>query len=521
MNQQVRHIHMVAICGIGMGSLAGLLKSAGYHVTGSDENVYPPMSHQLADLQIPVSIGFNAANLEPRPDLVIIGNAAKPGNPEVEAVLAQGLPHMSFPEALAEYFICDRESLVVTGTHGKTTSTSMLSWVLESAGRSPSFMVGGVAKNFEKSFKTGEGRHFVVEGDEYQTAFFHKVPKFHYYRAKMAVINSMEFDHGDIFTDLAHIQETFRTHLIDRLPADGFLAVCTDYPAVKPLLTNVPCAVETYGLKTGASWLASDIVIGEEGTSFTVTHEGKLFGRFLLPMAGRHNVQNALGVIAICNRIGLGSDEIATGLASYEGVKRRQEIRGVVDDIIVMDDFAHHPTKVRETVKAVKARYPRRTVWAVWEPRTASSRRDFFQKDYVKSFDAADRVVVADVFLPEAIEPDRLFSSHRLVDDLVAAGKKAGFYPDADAIVEMMRREAQPGDVVLVMSNGAFGNIHDKLLRAFDERLSGEIAPVEDSGVHQTAREAVATQVSMKAEQADTEFRAPVLTLRAAPQPAV
>lgn len=290
---------------------------------------------------------------------------------------------------------------------------------------------------------------------------------------------------------------------------------------MKPLLTDVPCEHVTYGLKTGADWLASDIVIDEEGTTFTVTRHGKLFGRFLLPLAGRHNVQNALGVIVLCNRIGLSQDEIARGLASYEGVKRRQEVRGVVDDIIVMDDFAHHPTKVRETVKAVKARYPRRTVWAVWEPRTASSRRDFFQKDYVKSFDAADRVVVADVFLPEAIEPDRLFNSRRLVDDLVAHGKKASFFPNADAIVDMMRREAHPGDVVLVMSNGAFDNIHEKLLRVFDERQSGELSPLEDSGVHRAARRAaLEAQACAKVEQADTaEFLTPLMQLR--PQPAV
>jgi UDP-N-acetylmuramate: L-alanyl-gamma-D-glutamyl-meso-diaminopimelate ligase len=397
----------------------------------------------------------------------------------------------------------------------------MLAWVLESAGRSPSLMVGGVAKNFEKSFKTGEGRHFVVEGDEYQTAFFHKVPKFHYYRAKMAVINSMEFDHGDIYRDIGHIQETFRKHLIERLPEDGFLAVCTDFPAVKPLLDSVPCDCETYGLKTGANWLATDINIDEEGTSFTVVHDGKVFGRFLLPLAGRHNVQNALGVIAICNRVGLRADEIANGLSTYEGVKRRQEVRGVVDDVIVMDDFAHHPTKVRETVKAVKARYPRRTVWAVWEPRTASSRRDFFQKDYVKSFDAADRVVVADVFLPELIEPGRLFDSKRLTDDLTAAGKKAYFLPTADAIVDMLRREAHPGDVILVMSNGAFDNIHEKLLRAFDERSSIELAPVEVNGNGHGGRNGTLTDVGMRRqEQVEPEYRgAPLLGLRA--QPAV
>ena len=481
MDRQVRHIHMVAICGIGMGSLAGLLKTAGYHVTGSDQNIYPPMSNQLADLCIPVTNGFSVDNLNPAPDLVIIGNAAKLGNVEVQAVLERKIPHMSFPEALAHYFIRDRESLVVTGTHGKTTSTSMLAWVMESAGLSPSLMVGGVAKNFEKSFKSGEGRHFVVEGDEYHTAFFHRVPKFHYYRARMAVINSMEFDHGDIYHDIAHIQDTFKTHLIERMPEDGFLAVCTDYPAAIPLLDSIRCTYETYGLKTGARWLASDISIGEEGTTFTVTFDGTLFGRFCLPMAGNHNVQNALGVITICHRLGLSQETIARGLSTFLGVKRRQEIRGVADDIIVMDDFAHHPTKVRETVNAVKARYPRRRVWAVWEPRTQSSRRDFFQKEYTHSFGAADRVVVADVFCPELIEPDRLFDSKRLVADLRAAGKQADFLLNADAIVEMLSREARPSDVILVMSNGAFDNIHNKLLTVFEQRAR-EVArrPVEE-----------------------------------------
>lgn len=523
MNHKVRHIHMVAICGIGMGSLAGLLKTAGYHVTGSDENVYPPMSHQLAELQIPISTGYGVENLTPRPDLVIIGNAAKPGNPEVQAILESGMPHMSFPEALAEFFIQERESLVITGTHGKTTSTSMLAWLLESAGRSPSLMVGGVAKNFDKSFKTGDGKHFVVEGDEYQTAFFHKVPKFHYYRAKMAIINSMEFDHGDIYRDLGHIQDTFRKHLIERMPDDGYMAICTDYPAVKPLLDSIPCEYETYGLKTGANWLASDIVIDEVGTSFTVTRDGKLFGRFMLPMAGRHNVQNALGAIAVAHRNGLTQDEISQGLNTYEGVKRRQEIRGIVDDVVVMDDFAHHPTKVRETVKAVKARYPRRTVWAVWEPRTASSRRDFFQKDYVKSFDSADRVLVADVFLPEAIEPGRLFDSKRLTDDLQAAGHNAAFMPTADSIVELLTREAKQGDVVLVMSNGAFDNIHEKLLRALGERKNHGATHV-DVGLNGSAhagRNGTVNETAVRLqEQTDApEYRAPLIQLR--PQPAV
>jgi UDP-N-acetylmuramate: L-alanyl-gamma-D-glutamyl-meso-diaminopimelate ligase len=488
MNQAPRHIHMIAICGIGMGSLAGLLKTAGYRVTGSDENVYPPMSTQLLDMGIQLASGYGPHNLEPRPDLVIIGNAVKPGNSEVEAAMKSGVKYMSFPEALAEFFIQERESLVITGTHGKTTSTSMLAWVLESAGKSPSMMVGGVAKNFEKSFQVGSGRHFVVEGDEYSTAFFHKVPKFHHYRAKMAVINSMEFDHGDIFADLAHIQQTFRTHLIERMPKDGFLAACTDYPAIQPLLEFAPCTVETYGLKGTPTWTASAIRITEEGTNFSVLRNGKPYGRFFVPIAGRHNVQNALGVIAICHRAGLTAADVKQGLATYQGVKRRQEIRGVVDDVVVMDDFAHHPTKVRETVKAVKARFPRRNLWAIFEPRTQSSRRDFFQKDYVKSFDSADYVIVADVFQPDQIEPDRLFSSSKLVQDLVSGGHRAFHLAGADAIVELLRKEAAPGDVVLVMSNGAFENIHNKLLAALAERASTHESQPEDTLEMATSR---------------------------------
>lgn len=512
----MQHIHMIAVCGIGMGSLAGLLKTSGYKVTGSDQNVYPPMSNQLADLGIPIALGYGAQNLEPRPDLVIIGNAAKEKNPEVMAVMEMGIPYISFPQALAQFFIKDRESLVMCGTHGKTTSTSMLAWILESAGLSPSMMVGGVAKNFSKSFQVGEGRHFVLEGDEYHTAFFNRVPKFHHYRPRMACLNSLEFDHGDIYRDLAHIQESFREHLIERMPEDGFLAVCTDYPAVKPLLGAIKCDCETYGLKGSPHWQASEIEISEEGTTFTVLQGGEIYGRFFMQMSGRHNVQNALGVIALCHRVGLSVPAIACGLATFEGVKRRQEIRGIVDDVVVIDDFAHHPTAVRETVRAIKSRYPKRNVWAVVEPRTASSRRDFFQKDYVKSFDSADRVIVADVFMPEMIEPERIFSPARLVADLVANGHRAWHLPTANAIVEMLRKDARPGDVVLVMSNGAFDGIHEKLLKAFAERHpEGQRA---EEGLPATAP---ARQVPTEAIRLQdiAEYRTRMIPLR--PQPAV
>lgn len=464
------HIHMIGICGIGMGSLAGLLQAAGHQVTGSDENVYPPMSTQLAELGIVLVRGYDAAHLVPRPDLVIIGNAVRETNPEVRAVLDLHMDYMSFPGALAEFFIRDHDSIVITGTHGKTTSTALLAWVLEQAGLSPSLMVGGIARNFEKSFRVGQGRYIVLEGDEYRTAFFHPVPKFHHYRAKLAVINSMEFDHADIFRDIAHIQETFRTHLIGRIPADGFMAVCTDYAAVRALLDSIRCDFEGYGLEPGACWHAVDIDVTEQGTYFTVTRDGEPYGSFFLALAGRHNVQNALGVVAICHRLGLSSHELQRGFKTFLGVKRRQEIRAVADGVIVMDDFAHHPTKVRETVRAIKASYPRRTLWAVFEPRTQSSRRDFFQRDYAGSFDAADHVVVSDVFMAEQIEAQRLFDPARLVRDLVADGRSACHLPDADAIVEMLRHEVHHGDVVLIMTSGGFDGIHDKLVAALRGR---------------------------------------------------
>lgn len=468
--KEIKKVHLIAICGMGMGTLAGLLKSAGYEVSGSDENVYPPMSTQLADLGIEICQGFSPDNIAHHPDLVIIGNTCKESNPEVQAAFAMGLNIMSFPQALAEYFIQDRTSLVVTGTHGKTTTTSMAAWLLHHAGRQPSFFIGGIAKNFNSSFQKGSGREIVIEGDEYNTAFFNRVPKFTHYRPTFGVINSLEFDHGDIYPTLDHIKAAFRT-FVKLLPAHGYLAACSDYPAVRDVMTEAQCTLETYGLQEGALWRAVDLVSSEEGTEFTVLHAGHDVGRFFLPCSGRHNVQNALAAMLLARRCGVSFDEIRAGLATFEGVRRRQDIRGTVDNVIVLDDFAHHPTKVRETVKALKARFPTRRLWAIFEPRTQSSRRDFFQKDYVTSFLDADRVVIADVFHPEQIEPDRLFNSRQLVHDLVEAGKAAHFMACADDIVSMFRQELLSGDVVLVMSNGAFDGIHDKTLRMLEERM--------------------------------------------------
>ncbi|MHB2015447.1 MAG: UDP-N-acetylmuramate:L-alanyl-gamma-D-glutamyl-meso-diaminopimelate ligase [Candidatus Xenobia bacterium] len=467
--KNIQKVHLIAICGMGMGTVAGLLKSAGYEVTGSDENVYPPMSHQLRDLGISFVEGYRPSNLDHNPDLVIIGNTCKENNPEVQAAFARGIPCMSFPQALAEFFIQDRTSMVVTGTHGKTTTTSIMAWILERSGRQPSFFIGGIAKNFGASFKMGEGREFVLEGDEYNTAFFNRVPKFMHYRPTLGLINSLEFDHGDIYPTLEHIKDAFRG-FVRLIPPSGFLAVCSDYPAARDVMSEARCNLQTYGLQGGAMWSATDIVSSERGTEFTVMKGQQVFGRFFMPLSGRHNVQNALGAMLLCHQVGVTPEEMRAAMASFEGVRRRQEVRGCVDDVIVLDDFAHHPTKVRETVKALKARYPTRRLWAVFEPRTASSRRDFFQKDYVASFMDAERVVIADVFRPDLIEPERLFDSRRLVSDLQSAGKMAMFHPNVDSIVEMMQQELQPGDVVLIMSNGAFEGIHDKILGMLEKR---------------------------------------------------
>ncbi|MCR4439375.1 MAG: UDP-N-acetylmuramate:L-alanyl-gamma-D-glutamyl-meso-diaminopimelate ligase [bacterium] len=462
-------IYFIAICGTAMAALAAMLKNLGYRVRGSDKDVYPPMSTFLAAQGIPVYEGFDAAHLEPAPDLVVIGNAMSRGNPEVEAVLARKLHYTSMPEALKEFVLRDRYSVVVTGTHGKTTTSSMIAWALECAGRDPGFLIGGVPCNFQQGFKCGSGRHFVVEGDEYDTAFFDKGPKFMHYLPDVAVINNIEFDHADIYPGLDEIKLAFR-RFINIIPGNGLLVAAADDPVVMELAPRALCAVHTFGLRAEATWRALDIAFADGGTRFVATYQGKKEGEFHTKLTGMHNVRNALAAIATCRFLGLSFQEIAAALATFEGVRKRLELRAEVNGIKIYDDFAHHPTAIRETLNGVRALQPGASIWALYEPRTATARRKVFQKEFAQSFAAAEHVVVAPVHRPDKVRPEELFSVPELVADLRARGKDAYHFPEVDAIVTFVAAHARPGDVIVTLSNGDFEGIPDKLKTALERK---------------------------------------------------
>ena len=453
-----------------MGSLAGMLKAEGYDVRGSDQNVYPPMSDQLAALKIPYVEGFQASNLDWEPDMVVVGNMITRQNPEAIALQERGLPYTSLPKMIGDVFIRDRHSVVVTGTHGKTTTSGILAWVLEQSGRDPGFLVGGVLNNFNATYGVGKGECFVIEGDEYDTAYFDKVPKFVHYRPTSGMITSIEFDHADIYEDLARIKREFKK-FVDLIPKNGLLVACIDDQNVCEVIEGATVPVQTYGYSQQAEWTIDGIQPGKPYTTFRVLHHGKLFGKFNTPMIGRHNLLNMLGATAILNNLGLSPDEIGAGFQSFQGVKRRQEVRGIVNDIVVLDDFAHHPTAVKATIEAVKSHYfpddnsPGR-LWSVFEPRTATTRRDVFQQDYINAFLETDRLIMADVHLPEKAPEGRRFSPDDLIRDLRGRNVDACHISGVDAIVQHLTERLQPGDVVLIMSNGGFGGIHQKLLSA-------------------------------------------------------
>ncbi len=469
------HVHFIAIAGTGMGSLAGLLKQRGFEVTGSDEGVYPPMSTALEGWGIPVAEGFRAGNvLARRPDRVVIGNAVRPDNPEARAALEAGIDHVSFPDALYEYAIAERHGVVVAGTHGKTTTTSLLAALLLHTGRDPSVLVGGISLDLDGSFRDGAGEHFVVEGDEYDTAFFDKTPKFLHYHPRTAILTSVEFDHADIYRDLAHVKRAFR-ELVDAMPADGGLVAAVEEPNVAEVVADAPCPVWGYAVEgpgaTGegaAAWRARGLEAGPEGTRFEIWREGGRVGEARLPAWGRHNVANALAALVCCERLGVPIAEAAAALPRWRGVKRRQEIRGEADGVTVIDDFAHHPTAVRETLEGLRARHPGRRLVAVFEPRSNTSRRALFQSEYARAFDAADQVVVAivpDEPIYSATGPvtERL-DAERLAADLSARGTEAVALDGVDAIVSHLVEHHVPGDVVVTLSNGGFGGIWEKLL---------------------------------------------------------
>ncbi len=464
--KSIRRIHLVGVAGTGMGSFAGMLKAAGYEVTGSDENVYPPMSDMLSAWGIRALTPYAPSNLaEAKPDLVIIGNVIRQVNVEATAARDQDLPQMSFPAALGSIFLKQRHSVVVAGTHGKTTTSSLMGHVLASAGRDPTFLVGGVTQNYAGNYRLGKGPHFVVEGDEYDTAYFDKGPKFLHYQPRTVILTSVEFDHADIYRDLPHYEASFEK-LIGIIPRDGLLAVSTAYDNALRLAKACAAKVVTYRGVEGASadYAPKDLRFGPEGARFTVLEMGAQVGAVHLPMGGTHNVENALGVYAAARSLGLSHAEIAQGISTFSGVKRRQEVRGEKRGITVIDDFAHHPTAVRETIAAVKGRFPGRRLWAIFEPRSNTSRRNIHQDDYAAAFPGADRASIKVADPHDKIPAGEGLDVPRLARALTAKGIPATAAPSVDALLDEVSAGATPGDVLLVMSNGAFGGFLDKLL---------------------------------------------------------
>ena len=460
-------IHLIGVCGTAMATLAALLKSRGHDVQGSDQSVYPPMSDFLVAEGIKTFSGYAAENITDDIDLVVVGNAISRGNPELETVLERKRRYCSLPEAIRDQFLWGARSVVLAGTHGKTTTTSLTAWLLTHGGLDPSLLVGGIALNFGdhgSSYRVGTGRDFVIEGDEYDSAFFDRTAKFLKYLPDIAVINNIEFDHADIYADLEAVLLAFR-RLVRLVPRNGLLLLGADSPHAAALAPTAVSPVETFGVDALATWRASAIEHRDGLTRFDVSREGQPFGRFESPLLGVHNVRNALAAIAVGTRVGIPPDRLQEGLRLFKGIKRRLETVGVAGGVTVLDDFAHHPTAVHETLSALRTGYPGRRLWAVFEPRSASSCRRVFQDDFAKAFSAADEVVLAAVFRSSLPEAERL-SAEQLVDDLTKQGRRARHIPEIDDIVATIVRERREGDVVVLMSNGGFGGIHGKLLQA-------------------------------------------------------
>jgi len=459
-NETPRHVHFVAIGGTGMGSLAGLLAARGIRITGSDDALYPPMSTMLEQWGIPVHSGFRPEHvLDPRPDLVVIGNAVGPDNPEARAAIDEGLAYLSFPDALYRLAIAGKHPVVVSGTHGKTTTTSLIAALLHGTERDPSLLVGGYSHDFEGSFREGQGDHFVVEGDEYDTAFFDKTPKFLHYGARTLLITSVEFDHADIYRDLDHVKEAFRK-LVENMPRDGTIVAAVAHPGVRDVVSGAPCRVLGYGVEgEGLDWSCAALEAGANGTHFEILADEKPVARAFVPLFGNFNVENALGALAAATVLGVPLDAATAALATFKGVKRRQEWRGEERGVAVIDDFAHHPTAVRGSIGALRQRFADRRLIAVFEPRTNTNRRAIFQKDYAQSFNGKP--------IYSATGPiEEFFSSEKLVADLGEHGIPATSCDSVEEIVEQLTAECRSGDVVLCMSNGSFDNIWQRLLDA-------------------------------------------------------
>ena len=468
MNQK-KHIHLIGICGTAMASLAGMLKQRGFRVTGSDAAAYPPMSDFLAELGIPVAQPFDAKNLDPQPDLVVVGNAISRGNSELEELLDKRILFCSLPQLLHEEFLRGKEVLVVAGTHGKTTTTSMLAWIFHTAGMQPSFLIGGIAENFGSSFHLGQGKHFILEGDEYDTAFFDKGPKFLHYFPDAVILTSVEFDHADIYDNLGAVETAFK-RLVNLIPRrgrmiafDGVADVASESPSLERCLQKAFCPVERYGVGGRSAWQISNIKFEADRTFWSVQHYGREWADFQFGLAGEYNVWNATAAAALAADYGVSKEEIAAALKTFKSVKRRLEIKAQVNGITIIDDFAHHPTAIAGTLKALRGRYPGARLWAVLEPRSNTLRRRVLQGDLARSLALADEIVVAGVFRSETIPADERLELPELAAEIQKHGRRARLVADADAIVQTIAPEIRAGDVVAILSNGGFGGIYEKL----------------------------------------------------------
>ena len=471
-----KHIHLIGICGTAMASLAGMLNERGFQVTGSDAAAYPPMSDFLAGLGIPVAQPFDAKNLSPRPDLVVVGNAMSRGNVELEHVLDQRIPFCSMPQILHDEFLRGKEVLVVAGTHGKTTTTSILSWIFASAGWKPSFLIGGIAENFGSSFALGEGEHFILEGDEYDTAFFDKGPKFLHYFPDSVILTSVEFDHADIYKDLDAVETAFR-RLVNLVPRRGKLIAFDSGESVERCIAKAFCSVERYGSTAQAGWRIEKLQFRPERTEWSVFRDGKHWADFMFALAGEYNVWNATAAAALAASYGISRDEIQKALSTFRSVKRRLEVKAQVAGVTIIDDFAHHPTAIAGTLTALRARYPGAKLWVVLEPRSNTLRRNVLQKALAKSLALADEVVVAGVFKSDAIPQAERLDLMALGADIQNHGKRARIISGADGIVQTIAPELRSGDVVAILSNGGFEGIYEKL----PERLRALAGATKDS----------------------------------------
>lgn len=468
---EIKHIHVIGIAGSAMSPLAAMLRERGYRVTGSDAGVYPPASTLLERLGISFFHTFDAAHMTPAPDLVVVANIIARGNPELEEVLDRKIPYRSLPEMLEEVFLPEKHSIVVSGTHGKTTTTAMLAWIFETAAKRPNFLVGGVAENFGRSYGLGGGEEFILEGDEYETAFWDRGPKFFHYHPDDLIITSLEFDHADIYRDFETYELAFK-RLVNLVPRRGRVVIWGDTadsgPALRRAADKAFCPVETYGFSSGNDWIATDLSVAGGGMKFRVDYRGIPFGEFTLAASGRHNVLNALAAMAVARGRGISSEAIATALASFKSVKRRMDVKGEVRGILVVDDFAHHPTAVRATIEAARARWPERKMWAIFEPRSNSMRRKVFQDALPPTLALADRVILGGVFRAQQVGDENRMDPEAVAASVRELGKDARVLPGADAIADFLSAEAARGDLLLIMSNGSFDGLCEKLLKKLE-----------------------------------------------------